>query len=311
VLTADSVSNSVHRLTIDGAGVVSGTGDVIGIGSAINAVCAPGAATGLGISFDPGAATSFGVPGLGGLDSRALGSRGQSAVVSPDGTRLYVRTGSAVEGYLYDSTTGAIGPAPFVSIPVAGTAFFFGIDQLALHPDGTKLYVSQTNTDTLDVHDAFTGAPLASMPLPPGTRPNGVCLAPNRAPDCSAAVADRPKLWPPNHKLVEIGIGGVTDPDGDAVTITATSVTQDEAVLAKGGGSGNTSPDARLSPLAVRAERNGNPKSSGNGRVYHVSFTADDGQGGSCDGTVHVCVPHDQRPGATCVDGGPLYNSIP
>jgi len=41
-------------------------------------------------------------------------------------------------------------------------------------------------------------------------------------------------------------------------------------------GSGSSSPDAQLSPLAVRAERNGNTKSPGNGRVYHISFTAED-----------------------------------
>jgi hypothetical protein len=118
-------------------------------------------------------------------------------------------------------------------------------------------------------------------------------------------------LWPPNHQLREISVVGVTDPDGDPVTITATSVSQDEAVLEKGTGSGVTSPDASLSPLAVRAERNGNPKTPGDGRVYRVGFTAEDGQGGSCTGSVTVCVPHDQRPSGTCVDGGSLYDSIP
>jgi hypothetical protein len=133
----------------------------------------------------------------------------------------------------------------------------------------------------------------------------------NTDPVCDNASADPATLWPPNHVLVPIGISSVTDAEGDPITITATLVTQDEAVNGKGIGSGNTSPDAALSPLAVRSERNGNKKTPGDGRVYHVSFTADDGQGGSCDGTVHVCVPHDERPGATCVDGGPLYNSIP
>ncbi len=99
-------------------------------------------------------------------------------------------------------------------------------------------------------------------------------------------------------------------PDGDPLTTTATAVTQDEAVKATGTGSGNTSPDATLSPLQVLAERDGNPKTPGNGRVYHIEFTADDGKGGQCIGTVKVCVPHDQRRGATCVDEGPLFNSL-
>ena len=70
---------------------------------------------------------------------------------------------------------------------------------------------------------------------------------------------------------------GVTDPEGDAVTITVTNVTQDEAVTTPG--SGNTSPDAVIEAgsASVRAERLG----SGNGRVYQISIRADDGKG-SC-----------------------------
>jgi hypothetical protein len=132
----------------------------------------------------------------------------------------------------------------------------------------------------------------------------------NEPPSCAAAVASPARIWPPNHKFVPINITGVTDPDGDPITITATAISQDEVVRESGLGSGNTAPDATLTPLAVRAERHGNPKSPGNGRVYHVSFVADDGRGGQCTGAVQVCVPHDQGKGSACVDGGPLYNSL-
>ncbi len=136
------------------------------------------------------------------------------------------------------------------------------------------------------------------------------CLI-NFDPDCSAAVASPAALWPPNHKGVNISIVGVTDPDGNPLTITPTSVFQDEQVSkVTGDGAGATSPDASLSPLQVRAERNGNPKTPGDGRVYHISFTADDGVGGSCTGEVLVCVPHDQGGSPTCIDEGPLYNSL-
>lgn len=112
----------------------------------------------------------------------------------------------------------------------------------------------------------------------------------NRPPDCSRAAASLSELWPPDHRLVPIEVWGVTDPDGDPVTVTVTGVTQDEPML--GGGDGHTCPDAVLQggALSLRAERAG----GGNGRVYVVSFTADDGKGGSCDGSVRVCVPHDQ-----------------
>jgi alpha-tubulin suppressor-like RCC1 family protein len=70
-------------------------------------------------------------------------------------------------------------------------------------------------------------------------------------------------------------------------------------------GDGDTSPDAVLRGAGVllRAERSG----GGDGRVYHVNFRAEDGQGGLCRGEVTVEVPHNRKSGA--VDGGALYDS--
>ena len=127
----------------------------------------------------------------------------------------------------------------------------------------------------------------------------------NQPPVCRAAQASPSVLWAPNHQLVPIAIMGVTDPDGDAVTITANGVTQDEPV--NGRGDGNTSPDAVIQTRAasVRAERAGH----GNGRVYQISFTADDGHGGTCTGAVTVGVPHSQKKGLTAIDDGQGYIS--
>ncbi len=122
----------------------------------------------------------------------------------------------------------------------------------------------------------------------------------NSAPDCSAAAAVTPELWPPNRRLVPVIIAGVTDPDGDPVTIVVTGVTQDEPV---GGG---TCPDAMIEDGAVqvRVEFSG----QGNGRVYTIHFTASDNRGGSCSGSVDVCVPH--NPGQGCVKDVPAVNSL-
>ena len=71
---------------------------------------------------------------------------------------------------------------------------------------------------------------------------------------------------------------------------------------------GNTCPDGDgvgNDFASVRAERSG----LGDGRVYHIGFTAEDGQGGECSATVTVCVPHDQGQGGTCVDGGAIFDS--
>lgn len=63
------------------------------------------------------------------------------------------------------------------------------------------------------------------------------------------------------------------------------------------------------STVAVRVERS----AQGDGRVYRIGFTADDGNGGNggtCEGVVRTCVPHDQGQGNDCVDGGDGYDSL-
>lgn len=123
----------------------------------------------------------------------------------------------------------------------------------------------------------------------------------NGPPDCSVATASPAVIWPANGRMVPVAVNGVTDPDGDPVTLAVTRITQDEPLSGKGpdaSGLGTSSP-------AVRAVRQG----GGDGRVYHLTFTATDPQGASCTGTATVCVPHDRRPGAACGDGGALFDS--
>lgn len=161
----------------------------------------------------------------------------------------------------------------------------------------------------------------------------------NAPPVCTAATPTKAQLWPPNHKFVDVGILGVTDADGDSLTLRVVGVTQDEAVVDKSydgrrddgrsdgydkasgskkddhdydhddgrdDGSGNTCPDALIkgSSVGLRAERQG----GGDGRVYRISFEAEDPLGARCTGSVPVCVPHD-RSGRGCVEGPKTFDS--
>jgi len=194
---------------------------------------------------------------------------------------------------------------------VAGEDNWFAMN---LDPNGTSFWGGDFGTDNFYRFNIASGL-VEVGPINTGGGGNLFGLAvvgeitggqpQNNPPDCSGAVASQAEIWPPNHKFVDITVEGVTDPDGDPVTITITSITQDEPV--NGSGDGNTCPDALIatSTAMVRRERAG----TGDGRVYHVSFTASDGMGGECSGTVNVCVPHDQRPGHQCVDQGPLFDS--
>lgn len=128
----------------------------------------------------------------------------------------------------------------------------------------------------------------------------------NRPPVCSVAQPGKASLWPPNHKLRTVAIDGVTDPDGDPVTLTVTAIAQNEPV--DGLGDGDTAPDGfgvGSARARVRAERSG----AGQGRLYFIGFRAADGKGSTCTGHITVGVPHDQSAKGLPVDTGQRYDS--
>lgn len=130
----------------------------------------------------------------------------------------------------------------------------------------------------------------------------------NDPPSCALAKASIASLWPPNHKMISVGIEGVVDHHDiyTEVTLDITGITQDEPT--NGLGDGDTGPDASVledasqDRVLLRAERSGN----GNGRVYRVNFTASDGFE-SCTGSVSVGVPHHRKSVAS--DDGQDYDS--
>jgi probable HAF family extracellular repeat protein len=123
----------------------------------------------------------------------------------------------------------------------------------------------------------------------------------NTPPDCRQAVASPSEIWPPNRTLAPITILGLFDADGDPVTVIVDAILQDERPRFRGPIPSGLGTDSALVP----AVRDGH----GDGRVYHIEFTASDEFGGACSGTVRVCVPHDRGKGANCVDGGPLFDA--
>ena len=99
----------------------------------------------------------------------------------------------------------------------------------------------------------------------PGQNWDSCLPASNKPPVCTDVKPNVTALWPPNHQFVPVKLSGATDPDGVPVTIAVGGVTQDE-------------------PL----------NSTGDGRVYRVAFTVDDGKGGTCTGSAKVTVPKSQ-----------------
>lgn len=156
----------------------------------------------------------------------------------------------------------------------------------------------------------------------------------NDPPECDAAFADPDFLWPPNHRMVEIAIGGITDPDSTVFTFVIDSIESDEPE--NGLGDGNTAPDYEVTDsvldtgedtqtASVRSERSG----LGVGRTYTITFTVDDADftgdlgddfteedvidGGTCSNTVVIFVPHDMGNNATAAtddEPGAISDSI-
>lgn len=172
-----------------------------------------------------------------------------------------------------------------IQSPAAGTAF-------TLPPGQTSAAVNVTLTAT-DSSPARNASSCVTT----------VTFSAASAPVCTAASADTPVLWPPNHKLAQILVKGVTNADGKPVTSKVTGIVQDEPT--QGLGDGDTPIDGYIvnGVAQVRAERSGD----GNGRVYYVSFTATAPSGSSCIGTVTVAVPHDMAHPA--VGDGPRFDS--
>lgn len=193
------------------------------------------------------------------------------------------------KGFIVGSRSGSVtlntGESATIQVSVAPPLSTPGFTQFTV-----SLSVNQPKPS---LREAGNSADIALLTQPP-----------NRPPVCTAATSSVPTLWPPNHQFVDVNILGVTDPDGDLVSISITRITQDEAVDAPG--SGHTAPDGTgigTSIAKLRAERNGD----GDGRIYMVGFTASDGRGGSCSGKVTVKVPHDQ--GGSAIDSGQSFDS--
>lgn len=164
-------------------------------------------------------------------------------------------------------------------------------------PSSNSIFQVGTWPVTCTAHDASNNS---SVP-----QTFNVFVIPASAPVCMGALASPRSLWPPNHKLVTIGVTGVTNADGTPVTLTITGIRQDEPT--NGLSDGDTPIDGfgvGTSVARVRSERSGRA----NGRVYYIGFTAATA-GGSCSATVTTGVPHDQGKQKIPIGEGPLFDA--
>jgi hypothetical protein len=162
VLVVSYDSSTAYRLTIDSAGNLNDTGETLPVEYPNNIYGAPNAKTGFVVEYWSKEIRIFGIPGLDQLHTLSLPDEGVCAVMHPDGRKIYVRTDKGyVLAYAFDPNTGAPESVPFFIIPVAECISYFGMDQMAITPDGRQLYVPEGNL--IKVYNAVTGEPLYTI----------------------------------------------------------------------------------------------------------------------------------------------------
>ena len=146
--------------------------------------------------------------------------------------------------------------------------------------------------------------------------------APDTEPPVVGLTVTEATLWPPNHQMVDVGLGLTVVDDTDSDPVVVLTVESDEPDDAKGGGDGATTGDVELrlaggtltsapgaeavsvkggaadladalESLLLRAERAGN----GSGRTYRITVVATDAAGNETKAVADVVVPHDKGKG--------------
>lgn len=243
-----------------------------------------------------------------------VGAQVGAIVFNPFNDDIYITAGNNVE--VIDSSTNKVEAV----IPIGAPTSPYGLE---FNPSNNDMYVV-SRPNIVSVIDSTTNKITDTIVV--GNNPHSLEYNPaneniyvsnidddtvsvistvrNNPPDCRGATPSESVLWPPNHKLTNIHISGITDPDGDRVKIKVTAIAQDEPTKI---GPGDQSPDGfgKGTDIAkVRAERDGN----GDGRFYHIWLEASDGKkNGTCSGEVIVTVPHDLA--TAPIDSGPIYDS--
>jgi hypothetical protein len=126
------------------------------------------------------------------------------------------------------------------------------------------------------------------------------------APQMSLSVA-KDDLWPPNHQMVDVGLGLTVSDTCDPSPEVSIRVTTDEpTATARGAGGRKHAPDAEIigdDKVIMRAERSGR----GDGRVYVIDITATEAAGNQATSSVAVSVDHDKKRAA--IDSGQNFDA--
>ncbi|MBI4823576.1 MAG: hypothetical protein HY805_05020 [Nitrospirae bacterium] len=115
--------------------------------------------------------------------------------------------------------------------------------------------------------------------------PRSITVRIDKTPPAVSLSVDPSILWPPNHKLVNVTIGGGVEDSLSGVAEVVFSVTDEYGSIEPKVSGFNTT-------IPLEAWRNGDDK---DGRRYTITVVATDNAGNSSTASTVVVVPHDQR----------------
>ncbi len=173
VLVGTDAPQAVHKLTVDARGDVTHAGSVLSIHHPIATVyCAPGSQSAVAVSSTGAALRSFAVGTMSSVSTRALAAQsakpigpplGLSGAFAPRGDRFFARsergdfTGVGfIEAFRFDAASGRIGQRVRRTRVDPMAASSRGTSEVALSPDGRRLYVPLPGPDAVRVLDAVS-----------------------------------------------------------------------------------------------------------------------------------------------------------